>query len=168
MTTNDLQNGDILICKSDRFISNLIKKFTRSDFNHVALYFEVWGKPGILEAQTDGINWKPLKYWVEKYGYKFIVYRPLANNKHQAKLIAQKAFTKCGATGYDFESFLIRQPLNLVHGIWNSKQDEGKRMICSEFVAWVYDLKDWEKATPKDVKKQLDRLPFYKKLDYFD
>lgn len=166
-STKDLQNGDILICTADRFIPKLIKFFTKSEYNHAAIFTRPFDKDGIIEAQTDGINWKPLKYWVDKYQYKFIVYRCLAYNNEYRKEIARRAFEKCGNTGYDFESFIIRQPLNIVHGIWKQKEEEDKRMICSEFVGWVYEFKGWEKMTPKDLKRELDRSPRFKKIGVF-
>ena len=142
----------------------MIKLVTGSKYNHAALFFNVWGKQGILEAQTDGINWKPFDAWEEKYNYNYIVYRHHLINEQE---LAFKAFQKCGVTAYDFESFIIRQPLKIVSGIWKSKgeEEEEDKMICSEFCAWAYGLKEWEKMTPKDLKKALDESPFFKRVN---
>lgn len=154
-----LKNGDILICSGDGLIPTLIKKVTRSTYSHAALYFEVWGKAGIIEAQMDGINWKPFDAWKEKYEYDFIVYRNNEITEETAKTLSVKAFEKCGHTSYDFVSFIIRQPIKLITGKWKNKgtQKEGCKMICSEYVAWVYDIKDWFKMTPDDLQKYLHK-----------
>jgi len=163
-----LKNGDILLCTSDRFIPNLIKKVTKSQFNHAAIYFEVWGKPGVIEAQADGINWKPLKDWRNKYNYTFLNYRDVTLDKEGIKEVAKRAFSRCGVTAYDFESFIIRQPLKIITGKWRNRgEKESDKMICSEFVAWVYNIKHWENMTPKDVKRALDQSIDFRKMDLF-
>ena len=158
----ELQNGDILICTSNRIIPRLIKLATKSKWTHTAQYFEVQGIAGIIEAQMDGINWKPLVEWQKKYGYEFIVYR--RDRLIKVDWLYDRAFSKAGCTGYDFVSFVLRQPWKLVTGKWKYKGDyrEVKRMICSEYTAWIYDIKGWWKLTPDDVEKFLSRSIRYK------
>jgi len=156
-----LKNGDILICTSNRIIPRIIKLATKSTWSHTAQYFEVEGVPGIIEAQMDGINWKPLDEWAKKYNYEFIIYR----RKRMVRLeyLYERAFDKAGCTGYDFVSFCLRQPLKLITGKFKYRGDERevKRMICSEYTAWIYEIKDWWKLTPDDVEKFLSRSPRY-------
>ena len=158
----ELQNGDILICTSKRVIPRLIKWATRSKWTHTAQYFEVEGIAGIIEAQMDGINWKPLVEWQNKYNYEFIVYR--RERLIKIDWLYDRAFSKAGCTGYDFVSFVFRQPFKLLTGKWKYKGDyrEVKRMICSEYTAWIYDIKGWWKLTPDDVEKFLRRSVRYK------
>jgi hypothetical protein len=158
----ELQNGDILICTSNRFIPSLIKLATKSKWTHTAQYFEVEGIPGIIEAQMDGINWKPLIEWQNKYGYEFIVYR--RERLIKVDWLYDRAFSKAGHVGYDFVSFVLRQPFKLLTGKWKYRGEhrEVKRMICSEYTAWIYDIKFWWKLTPDDVERFLSRSPRYK------
>lgn len=68
----------------------------------------------------------------------------------------------------DFESFLIRSPYKLLTGAWKNRGDkEENKMICSEFVSWVYQLEGWQNMTPKDVKTALDKNPIFRKLELF-
>jgi hypothetical protein len=160
----NLKNGDILICRADRLIPRIIKLVTKSKWNHTAIYAEVWDTPGVIEAQMDGINWKPWDAWVEKYNYDFIVYRK--DQIHNRKNILRRAFTKCGHTGYDFVAFILRHPWQLITGKWKSRGDnkEDDRMICSEFSGWVYNMPDWYKMTPDMQKKHLDDNIMFTKI----
>lgn len=158
-----LRNGDILICTANRFIPNIIKKVTKSKYNHTAIFMNVWGKDGVIEAQEDGINWKPFDVWEKKYEYKYLVYRKKVNSVLELEIIANKAFEKAGHVGYDFLSFVIRQPWKLLTGKWKYRGDykEMKYMICSEFVAWVFGMAEWWKMTPDDNKKYMDKSNNY-------
>jgi hypothetical protein len=159
-----LQDGDILICKADRFIPILIKKFTKSEWNHSAIYVESWGMPGVIEAQTDGINWKPWDAWVKEYNYEYIAYRK-KTFMDQRENIARKAFSKCGHTGYDFFSFILRHPWQLITGKWKNRgKEEEKTMICSEFVGWVYNMTGWWKMTPDIQKKYMDKATRFNRI----
>ena len=152
---NILQDGDILICTSNRFIPRLIKWATKSKWTHTAQYFEVDGIAGIIEAQMDGINWKPFTEWEKEYSYEYIVYR----RKRIVYLnkLKERAFSKAGCTAYDFISFCLRQPFKLLTGKFKYKGEEREveRMICSEYTAWIFEIKDWWKLTPDDVEKSL-------------
>lgn len=153
-----LKDGDILICSGNGFIPRIIKKVTKSTYSHSAIVAIVRGKLGVIEAQANGINWKPFDAWQEKYGYDFIVYRKRNYTKIEIDFMLDKAFSKAGHTGYDFFSFVIRQPFKLITGKFKYRGEyrEVKRMICSEFVAWCYDMPNWWKMTPDDNKKFMD------------
>ena len=153
-----LKNGDILICSSNRLIPTIIKKATKSKWNHSAMFLTWRGIPGIIEAQEKGIYWIPFEEWKKKYNYEFVAYRNISLSQIEIDAIIKKAISKCGHTGYDFISFLIRQPLKLLTGKWKYKGEykEMKFMICSEFVAWCYDMPNWWKMTPDDNKNYLN------------
>ncbi len=80
----------------------------------------------------------------------------MSNEKH----IQVKAFSKCGdKTGYDFESFILRQPIKLLTGRWRNRgeEKESEKMICSEFTGWVYGMHNWFKMTPDDQYEYLTK-----------
>ena len=160
-----LKCGDILICKADRLIPKIIKLVTKSEWNHSAIYVEVWGMPGVIEAQMDGINWKPWDAWVKEYKYEYIVYRKKTLLDVESS-IARKAFEKCGHTGYDCFSFVLRHHWKIFTGKWKDRVEEieGKKMICSEYVGWVYDMTRWYQMNPDDQKKYLDRSIKFAKI----
>jgi hypothetical protein len=143
------KTGDILHCKGSGIISKGIKLFIKSDITHTAMFIELWGQPFIIEAQAKGIYTIPFDEWVNKWGYKYEVHR--SPREINEKLIAIKAMSKLGHTGYDFKSFLIRKPIHIITGKWKVKDNEDKRMFCSEFVAWVHNIPYSERLTPKDL-----------------
>jgi len=162
-----LKSGDILICKADRLIPRLIKKFTKSEWNHTAIYAEVWDMPGVIEAQTDGINWKPWDAWVEEYGYEYIAYRK--DNIRNPGNILRRAFSKCGHTGYDYFNFILKHPWQLITGKWKSRElsKEDDRMICSEYAGWIYRMPNWYKMTPDTQLKYMEQSSDYFLVDLY-
>lgn len=160
-----LESGDILICTSNRPIPTLIKWATKSKWTHTSQYFKVDNVDYIIEAQMDGIHLKLFKDWEEKYKYEYIVYRRKSFGKDpkmaemELERIKNRAFSKIWATGYDFVSFCLRQPLKLITGKfkYRGEEREVERMICSEYTAWIYELRGWWKMTPDDVEKYLEK-----------
>lgn len=146
---SNLKTGDILHCSADRLIPKLIKKFTKSKFNHSALFIEIWGQPYVIDAQADGVNVRPWNDWVDKYGYKVLVHRSPNDIDH--KELAMRALTKVGHTGYDFEGLILKQPIELLTNTWRQKTDETQRMYCSEYVAWVYAISRSYRMSPQDL-----------------
>jgi hypothetical protein len=145
-----LKTGDILHCRGHRWLSRSIMWATKADVSHTAIYVEVWGQPCIIDSQKDGTNIRPFEEWVKEYNYHFTISRKIGLNETE---LAKKALTKVGFTGYDFEGLLIRQPLKLLFGTWRNKKNESERMFCSEFVAWVHDIPNHFRLSPKDVKE---------------
>ena len=150
-----LKHGDILHCSGQSIISKSIKMFIQSQISHTALYIELDGKPFIIDAQKDGVNLRPFDKWIQKYKYKYVSSSP---NWEFDPL--EKALSKSGSTGYDFELFVLRYPSKIIKGLFTKKEvelrrvkDENKKMICSEFVAWVLGLDDPQNYTPKDLLK---------------
>ena len=150
----NLKPGDILICKGNSWISKGIMFVTRGKWSHTALYTEVWGQPGIIEAQRNGVNFKLWDVWESKWGYTYKVYR--YNFDFNEKGLMIKAFSKCGETKYDFWKFLFRIPRKMFFGKWKDKgEKEDDKLICSAFTGWVWDLPGWESMTPDSQDKYL-------------
>lgn len=145
----NLKTGDILHCSGKRLVPTLIKKFTKSQFSHSALFIEIWGQPYVIDAQKDGVNVRPWNEWVDKYGYDIVVHRSV--QEIDTKALAQRALTKVGHTAYDFEGLIIKQPIELLTNTWHKKADETERMYCSEYVAWVYAISRSYRMSPKDL-----------------
>ena len=159
MNPTSLKTGDILHCSGKKLLSRLIKKATKSKFSHSAVFIEIWGQPYILDAQKDGVNVRPLNDWLEKYNYNITVYR--SSNLVNEKTFAQRALTKVGHTAYDFESLLIRQPIELLTGKWVEKGDTTKAMYCSEYIAWIYGVEKAYKFSPQDLYEWCKANFFY-------
>ena len=141
-----LKTGDILHCTSEGFIGRAIRWFTRSRVNHTALVIEVWNELFILDSQADGTNMRPISEWNRKYNYSYIIDRPDEFTTKQRN----KAVSVIGHTPYDFKSLLIYQPIYILTGKWRGKtKDAAKnRLYCSEYIAWVFNMPQWWKASP--------------------
>lgn len=153
ITKEKIQNGDILVCSSNGWLGRQIKRFTRSDVNHVAMAIKVGGVLMVIDSQKDGTNPKTYENWLKKYGYDFKVFRYTWANPQWGKSIREKALSKSGVTGYDFIALLWHQPRYLLTGKWKGKKgdDAARRMYCSEFVAWCHSLPNWWEMSPADV-----------------
>ncbi len=151
MYKEKLKTGDILHCTGSSLLSKLIRKFTKSRYSHTAIVIECWGQPYVVGAQKNGVNVRHYEEWLKEYKYDFIVSRPIFSFKpHQLSI---KSFSKVGVTRYDFASLLWYQPKYIITGKWKGKNkpDADKRMYCSEYVAWIYDLPSWWKLSPNEV-----------------
>jgi len=145
---SELRTGDILHCSSDGFIGKAIKWFTKSEFSHTAVVVECWGQIYVVDAQKDGVNPRPLDAWLEKYQYDIIVARKNTGPR-DPKAFSIRAFTKVGHTGYDFASLIFRHPWAIITGQWMKSDKSKHRMVCSEFVAWLFNIEFSFRITPK-------------------
>lgn len=146
----DLKTGDILHCSRKGIVATLIRKFTKSPISHTAVAIEVWGEMYIIDAQKNGVNLKPLEEWLVKYKYQFIVARPVLGVDERE--FSLHAFKKIGVTGYDFASLLWRHPRAIITGTWRKKYDPtDTSMVCSQYVAYCYDILNAYRMTPKDM-----------------
>lgn len=143
----NLQTGDILHCTRKSLLSWLIRKVTKSEFNHTALVIEIWHQIYIVDSQKDGTQLRPFDVWQKKWGYKYKISRPISIDSEE---FSKRALSKTD-TGYDFSSLLIRGPWKLLTGRWKKKKNEFDKMYCSEFVAWCYDIKYDSIMSPKDL-----------------
>lgn len=143
-----LKPGDVLICKGKSWISKAIMKVTGGVYSHTALFASAWGSRGVIEAQKNGVNFKLWKSWRDKWDYDYIVFR--YNKEFDHSKLMQKAFSKSGETRYDFFTFFLRIPYRLITGKNKEKDNEDKKMICSEYTSWVWDIEGWYQMTPQE------------------
>lgn len=147
-----LMPGDVLHCTGNSFLSNAIQLFCRSRVNHTAFVIEIAGIIYVIDSDAHGVNPKLLSKWIEKNNYKFYVSRP-DSSVYNIDALTVKALSKAGVTNYDFGSLFIHQIKYQVTGKWSGRTNSGaeKSMYCSEFVAWIFDLKFWYSLSPQDV-----------------
>ena len=149
----NLKKGDILHCTSNGWLGKAIQFFTRSRINHTALVLEVWNELYIIDSQRDGTNLRKAEDWIKEFNYKYIISRPKNQKDIYLNNISKRALSKSGITPYDFKSLFWYQPVYQITGNWKGKEgpDAEGKMYCSEYVAWVYELKNWWKLSPQDV-----------------
>ena len=163
----DLLTGDILHCTRNSVLGRLIRWFTKSEFNHSAIVVKAWGEVYVVDAQRKGVSSRPYDDWMKEFGYSYIVSRPPTNIKN-VPYFSKKIFSKVGTTAYDFTHLLLKHPWYLISGKWKGKQenDDRNRMVCSEFVAWCWEFKDYFKITPQrlyEITKEKEWLFFKSK-----
>lgn len=160
LTSNELRTGDVLHCKGHRLLSKAISFFTKSPITHSAVVIECWGQIYVVDAQKNGVNPKPLKAWLEEYKYDIYVSRPKIGPK-DPKTFSIKAFSKVGLIGYDFESLLWKFPISILTGKWGKDKDPNEdKMVCSEYVAWLWQIERSYRITPKRLHELLQRSSF--------
>lgn len=151
-TNFNLYTGDVLHCIGKGFLAKAIRWFTRSKYNHTALVVECWGETYIVDAQKNGVNPKPLEAWLKEYEYEILVARPPEMTDLEAKTFSIRAFQKVGLTGYDFQLLLIKHPWSIITGKWKKNMRDPKdKMVCSEYVGWVYRMLQAVRLTPQDL-----------------
>lgn len=118
-----MDTGDILQWHSKTAIGWIIRKFTKSEFNHTSIVVRPYGRIMILEALENGVHDKPVSdrfktfkgdvYWC-KLKPEFDIYR---------RSIGYNAYGLIG-TEYDFGS-LFKQAIMRVSA-------EANKLFCSE------------------------------------
>jgi hypothetical protein len=154
-----LEVGDILICRGKSWISRGIMKVTKGDWSHAAIVAETWEQLGVIEAQSNGVNFKLWDVWMDKWGYEYEAFR--RTEGFDKKELMLRAFEKCGETKYDWFTFFRR-----AFGGRKQRSDnkENKRYICSEFVAYVWGIPEGYDITPDELFKYLKHSRKWKEV----
>jgi hypothetical protein len=149
----NLQTADILHCTGHRITSKLIKLFTRSSITHTAIVVIINGKICVLEMQRNGCELKTFENWQKEFNYKFIATRNPNNKITDSDILAMS-----GIKGYDFKSFIIKQPIKIIKSIITGKnitlkrdKNEDERFICSELIAYLNKWENPQNYTPIDI-----------------
>lgn len=153
-----MKTGDIILCKGDRLISKLIMAFTKSKWSHTSVAVNLQGDVYIVEMQSTGCDLISYDNWVKKYNYYYEIYRPVE------PVSMKRILSKASSTKYDLRSLLVRQPLKIIKERLTGKKsklrkvkNEDSKMTCSEYIAWLYDVKNSYDMTPDDVAKECDK-----------
>ena len=151
-----LKAGDVLHCTGSSFLAKAIQIFSRSRINHSAVILSFWGVLFVMDAQARGVNPMKLSDWMKKHKYDFIISRPVAESFDLVKF-SKRCMSRSGITPYDYPSLFFFQLRYQLTGKWKGKTEvqAEKRMYCSEFVAWAYELPEWWKLSPEDVFKAM-------------
>ncbi|MDB5084083.1 MAG: hypothetical protein JWN30_969 [Bacilli bacterium] len=127
----DLQVGDLLFVRGNLKFSSLIKRFTKSDYSHVAVYV---GNGAVVEALLLG----KVRYTaLSKYKSDYDVYR------YKRQLTAEQQFSIVHylhahiGTSYDYFDLLVLMILFLFNVRLQLKQSS-RRMLCSELARNCY------------------------------
>lgn len=142
-----------LHCIGSRITSKLIKLVTGGKYTHTAILFKINGELAVIEMQKNGCEIKSFQTWKKEFNYKFDISYNEKNNIDLGVILSYS-----DAKGYDFENFIIKQPIKAIKEritgkkvIVKADKDEDERYICSEFVAKVYGWENYQSYTPQEV-----------------
>jgi hypothetical protein len=144
-----VKDFDIILFKTYSILGRIIRYFINIEYNHAAIYY----KGVLFESNAHGIDIRSFE------GYKgdeWIVLTPKVPLSDGFKTIELDRMLLLSAdSSYDFVNFFIWQPIYRLFGKWITKKNTKKSMICSEFVARVYEefFENPEIITPSELLK---------------
>lgn len=161
MNYNDLKTGDILNrhvtfywYKPNRYISALIRYFTKSWCSHSAMIIDVWGEKMVIENDNSTTRLISYDHWSKDYD---IVITRTDLNETEQRNICIMAIQELGYTGYDYEDLVV-QIIYSISNTWIGRtgKNAGSKKICSELVAFFYNnlrgyYPEWFKTTPANI-----------------
>ena len=161
-----LKTGDIILFRTPfvwykpiSYLTLIIRAITHDYYNHAGIIIFNWSQLFINEAIGKGVVTSPISLSIKNYIIKIV--RP-KDQKYTEGEIATKANSKLG-TGYDFLGLLFYQVIYQIKKKWYGYTQEyaEKNMYCSDYVAWIYNLKNWWTVTPKDIDDDKDLKTIY-------
>jgi len=147
-----LQTGDIVFYTRKRVLGKLIKIISKSKVSHCGIVVDLHGTLKISEATECGIVLSDINILDDKehtiLRHKEYIKLDYIKEQYLRKRIVSKLNTK-----YDYISLLFYQVMYQVFGKWYGKTEEeaDDKLYCSEYVAWIYELKNWWLCSPDDV-----------------
>lgn len=168
-SSRDIQTGDVLttnhpfrIDNPIRYTNAAVRLFTKSKWDHTAIAIRVWGRLYVAESLAKGISITPFEKWCKDH----IVMVQRCKLKFNEKQLATIAMSKQGYVGYDFGGTFFFQAIYQITGRWMGPKSEKraqKRLYCSEYVAWIYNMvlglfPEYYKVAPDEIGKMTDKF----------
>lgn len=127
-----IQNGDIILFRSNGFMGRLISFFDNAEFTHIGVCFECNKRLMIIDSMGNGVHPDFLSIRIKTYD-DFLVLRS-RNSRAGINLGVEKAFVKAEeGIKYDF-ALLLKVAFKRKFGINTKRLGSSKRDICSEWV----------------------------------
>jgi len=157
MELKDLRTGDVLLYRDRKFLSKAIQWFEKCKWSHTSLVINIWDTNFTEEAEIEGLVINKIEDSIK--GNEILLLRPKFN--YDSIELSKQVISMAGKHRYNFFKLIIVQIIWQVFHIWVGKVDTNdklRRVICGEFVAYVYHIlskdilfKDWYEATPKSL-----------------
>lgn len=168
----ELQTGDLLHrhspfvwYKPTRYLSVLIRFFTKSWSGHTAMIIDIWSEKMVVESDGLNVRLLPYKEWAKD---SLIIITRNELTEFQKRHLSIVAISKQGYTGYDFIG-IIHQLIFQLSGQWIGRTGDNasKKMYCSEYIAWCYNevlriYPNWFKIAPSDLYNDNKFFQIYK------
>ncbi len=153
----ELKTGDVILYRRKTFLSKAIQWFEKNKWSHAGLVVKIYGSDFVEEAEAKGLLINTLMDSIKKCEIMLLRPKFNPNTISFSKLVIPMA----GKHRYNFIKLLFVQVNWQLFHIWLAKKDNNdklRRVICGEFVAYVYHVftkgelfKDWFKATSKSL-----------------
>ena len=135
----NIKPGDFLFCSGNYFISNLIKRFSKSIFSHVAFVFKWNNRILVFESiEDDGIRIMPLSHYLYNYENTKKQYRGrIFIGRHKQRITSSEMRRMIHYAvnflnrNYD-RGEILKIAFRIVTGKTRHKDDD--EYMCSEFV----------------------------------
>ena len=154
---SEIKTGDVVLVhtyfcwyKPLTYLSALIRFFDKTFYNHCKLVVKNIGDVMFInEALAGGIENSNAAYNLK--GKKILVLRPKQALQDEINFIV-KTNSFVGDTSYYFFA-LVKQLVYLTTGYWikTKWQKTPKKFYCSEYCAYMHNMKDWWKVAPRDL-----------------
>jgi len=147
--------------KPGTIIPYLIRKVTKSYWNHCCLLMKMDSQWFILEADTPRVQLIPLSSYEDT---KLIEVFPLvaSTTEGYVKLheIQKKAMSVIYKVKYSLADLLWFMPIEIASNKFYGKRYESikNKMTCYEYVAWVLSLDNWYKMTPNKFEAEIYKI----------
>ena len=159
MEHKDFKTLDILLVGSKKgFLPKMIRKFTKSKYNHVAIVVEYCGMLYVAEAVKKGfLPTYKLEDWIRGQKIKgnsvCVKRKPGFMTIKDKDKYYQRVRQITGAR-YDYANLLFFQLIKSVFRLYIGNKNR-KKVICSEAVAYVYleVFPKWWKVSPDEIYK---------------
>jgi len=170
MKIEELKTGDVLLYSTNTFLSKAIQWFEKCKYSHASLVFDVWNNKLVSEAERQGLMANDIVTSIGKCD--MLVLRPKfkVNQIDLDLLVAQNL----GKHRYNFLKLIVVQAVWQLTHKWilnEGKNDKLKRVICGEWVVYVYytlskgiNFNRWYRDTPASIYQSdlFDHFPLEK------
>lgn len=150
------KSGDVILFhtkskwyKPGTWLPWLIRKFTKSEYNHVGVVVSNWDQLFLNEAIGHGIVTSLLSDRLKGRQGEYIVLRSF--KKINEKEFCVKANSLLGKK-YDKKSLLIYFPFYILFKRWagSTEEQQDDKMTCSQYAAWCHNIEDFSLVAPVD------------------
>jgi len=153
----ELKTGDVLLYRSNHFLSKAIQKFEHCPWSHASIVFNVEDVQLVTESAIEGTIPNTVVDSIK--GCDILVLRP--RFKFNSKALNSQIIPLLGKHRYDFFKLIVVQAIWQLTHKWildESKNESLRRAICGELVAYIYYkytegkyFTNWYRVAPKDL-----------------
>jgi hypothetical protein len=155
----ELRSGDVVLFRNEfvlthpkTWLSAAVRFFTKCQYNHCGIIVSSWCTFMINEAKGYGIVTSPANRYLQRNKTKILILRFSPQPSERA--ICTRANSKL-ATKYDRSNLVIHQVILRTLGIWIGRTEKAaeNKMVCSEYVAWCFELEEWWLYSAAEILK---------------